>query len=126
MNLVNRNVGFTLIEVLVAVAIFAIMATAVQKTISVRLQISQDLENITIASWIAQNKLNEARFSPDNTKGKKQTSVEMAARTWRVTTEFETTKNDSINRIDVNVALKNDVTDEHEPYYTLSGFVINE
>ena len=131
MNSIYRNFGFTLIEVLFAVAIFALVSTAVQKIISQDLQLSHDLENKTIASWIAQNRLYQVKLVVDSGKegqqsGSKQTTVEMASRSWRVTTEFEKTNNKNISRVDIDVALMHGVADGYESFYTLSGFVRSE
>ena len=131
MNSIYRDFGFTLIEVLVAVAIFALVSTAVQKTISQNLQLSHDLENKTIASWIAQNRLNQVKLVVDSAEegrqsGRKQTTVEMASRSWRVTTEFEKTNNKNISRVDIDVALMHEGIDGHESFYSLSGFVRSE
>jgi len=63
MMLDNRrsNIGFTLIEILVAVAILAIALTAVIRVIGVAVNNEQHLQQKTVAHWVAMNVLAEAR-----------------------------------------------------------------
>ena len=57
----SKKQGFTLIEVLIAVAVLAIALLAVLRAIEVSIGNSQHLQQKTIAHWIAMNTLASAR-----------------------------------------------------------------
>jgi general secretion pathway protein I len=80
----NTENGFTLIEVLVALAVLTIALAAVMRAISQSIDTSADLRDRTVAMWVAQNRLathQAARDFPglDTTEG----DAEMAGRAWR-------------------------------------------
>ncbi|WP_394222269.1 type II secretion system minor pseudopilin GspI [Alteromonas gracilis] len=75
--------GFTLIEVMVAMSIFALAGIAILKSASEHLSSVGKIEAITFANWVASNRLNQLQLDPtwppkNNAKG----SMEMADRTW--------------------------------------------
>lgn len=92
----RTNKGFSLIELLLAMAIFAYAASAILSVVSQSARNLSDFEQITFASWVANNQLvytqNDDTWPPkDNAKGE----VDMAGLTWywqqKVTeTEFPT------------------------------------
>jgi general secretion pathway protein I len=53
----KRSTGFTLIEVLIALAIIAIACTAVVKAVSDSIRVTTDLERHAAANWVASNVL---------------------------------------------------------------------
>jgi general secretion pathway protein I len=59
---VNKSAGFTLIEVLIALAILSISLTAIIKSTSQNIKDTIYLQDKTIANWVAMNALNEARL----------------------------------------------------------------
>jgi len=78
----NQN-GFTLVEVLVALAVLTIALAAVMRALSQSIDTSASLRDRTIAMWVAQNRLTthlvERDFpAMDTTDGK----VDMAGREW--------------------------------------------
>jgi len=75
--------GFTLVEVLVALAVLTIALAAVMRALSQSIDTSASLRDRTIAMWVAQNRLTthlvERDFpAMDTTDGK----VDMAGREW--------------------------------------------
>lgn len=85
--------GMTLLEVMAAIAIFALTATSIMKAASDHIRGITVLEEITFATWIANNRLQNAivenAWPPQNNK---RGSEEMAGRTWywrQVVTETE-------------------------------------
>jgi general secretion pathway protein I len=78
-----RQRGFTLIELLVAMAIFAIAGVAVMRATTEHIRAVTQLEEMTIASFIAENQLQlnrlEQKWPPE---AKKQGEVKMANRQW--------------------------------------------
>lgn len=87
----NQNVrstlltaGFTLVEVLVALAVLTIALAAVMRALSQSIDTSASLRDRTVAMWVAQNRLATHQvtrdFPPlDTTEGE----AEMAGRAWR-------------------------------------------
>ncbi|HEX5842512.1 MAG TPA: type II secretion system minor pseudopilin GspI, partial [Pseudomonas sp.] len=59
----RRAGGFTLLEVLVALAIFALVAASVLTATARSLQTASRLEEKTLAMWIADNQLAELQLS---------------------------------------------------------------
>lgn len=85
MNVTDKksHCGFTLIELLVAMAIFAIAGVAVMRATTEHIRAVTHLEEMTIASFIAENQLQmnrlEQKWPPE---AKKQGEVKMANRQW--------------------------------------------
>lgn len=76
--------GFTLVEVLVALAVLTIALAAVMRALSQSIDTSASLRDRTVAMWVAQNRLamhQVTRDFPalDTTEGE----AEMAGREWR-------------------------------------------
>lgn len=75
--------GLTLLEVMVALLIFALTGTAILKAAGEHLSSVGQIESITFANWVASNRLNQLQL--DNTwppKNNLKGSMEMADRTW--------------------------------------------
>ena len=98
--------GFTLIEVMVALLIVALGMTAVHAQISRYAIGASMIEEKTLASWIASNKLTELSISPTwPTLGDDEEEIEFAGRFWRVRTEVSETEVENLRRVDVYVSL---------------------
>ena len=114
--------GFTLIEVVVAMAILGIGMLAVFKTIGDTVHNVDELRDRSFAEWIADNRLTEIRTSGDmpsvdETAGE----VEFAGRQWHWLTKVSQTQVQGLRRIDVSV--RRDEDPENSSIVTLSGFV---
>ncbi len=76
--------GFTLIEVLVAMVILSLSLLAAIKVASGVTRSAIDLQEITIAQWVAMNKVVELRLAKTLPKtGRTNGQDEMAGRDWR-------------------------------------------
>lgn len=100
--------GFTLIEVMVAVAIFALAGGAVMKTVYEHLRSVTVLERVTFATWVANNELTRSTLESTikwpldkKTKGEE----EMVGQVWYWEREVVKTSDDSLYQITVTVAL---------------------
>jgi general secretion pathway protein I len=114
--------GFTLIEVVVALAIVAIGMLAVFKTIGDSVNNVEALRDRSFAGWIADNRIAEIRLSGqmpsvEETAGE----VEFAGRRWHWVTKVSQTQVEGLRRIDVSV--RRDGDPEDSSLVTLAGFV---
>ncbi|MBL4910438.1 MAG: type II secretion system minor pseudopilin GspI [Alteromonadaceae bacterium] len=84
-NLFTRKfaTGFTLIEVMLAMAIFAIAGTAILGAADTNLRALSKLEQNTIANWVVSNQLVEATLNKQwPPRNNKQGQVELAGIEW--------------------------------------------
>jgi len=96
--------GFTLIEVLVALAIVAVGMSAVMATLTSSSNTSVFMRDRTFAQWIALNRISEVRLQAVRpTKGKQDGEVEFALRKWRWEQEVDTTEIPGVMRLTVRV-----------------------
>jgi general secretion pathway protein I len=82
-SLRRKQQGLTLLEVMVALLIFALTGTAILKAAGDHLSSVGQIESVTFANWVASNRLNQLQLETtwppkNNLKG----SMEMADRTW--------------------------------------------
>jgi general secretion pathway protein I len=116
--------GFTLIEVLVALAIVAIGMAAVLGTLTSSADTVSYLRDKTFANWVALNQIAQLRLSGQApAAGKSDGDSELAGRKWHWRQEISATQVPGMLRIDVSVR-PTDVTvsDEDSGWYsTVSG-----
>ncbi len=121
----NRNSwprGFTLIEVVVALAIVALGMFAVFSTIGEATGNIGYLRDKSMAAWIADNQITEVRLSGeypsvDRTEGE----VEYAGRRWLWVAVVSQTPVEGLRRIDIAVRREGDAQDS--ALVSLAGFV---
>ncbi|GAA0854922.1 type II secretion system minor pseudopilin GspI [Aliiglaciecola litoralis] len=101
--------GFTLLEVLLAVGIFAITATAVVKAASDHLNGVVQIEEITFATWVANNRLTEVHIEKKwPPKDAEKGEVNMAGRTWYWQQKVLKTPDKDLLGIEIQVGLDED------------------
>lgn len=96
--------GFTLLEVMIALTIFAVIAATIMDTSSQSVDSVIYLEEKTLASWVAENTLTELRLSGELAVGNKKEQIKMANRSWQITTNITKTKLPEVYRVTVSVA----------------------
>lgn len=97
--------GFTLLEVLVALAIFALVAASVLTASARSLQTAARLEEKTLAMWIADNRLAELQLAETPASaGRDQGELEFAGRRWQWQSEVQPTSEPSMHRVTLWVA----------------------
>jgi general secretion pathway protein I len=116
--------GFTLLEVMVALAVIALALAAATSAVSANIRNASGLQQRTYAHWVAMNKLAEmqlARQWPAINKVTSGSSL-MARQEWYWTTKVTKTPDpfDLIRKVDVMVRL---AEDDESPLVTLTGFV---
>ncbi len=103
--------GFTLLEVLVALAILAIAMAAVSRTASSGIHHVEALRTRVIADWIAQNRLaNHQALSDWPAPGIRTGSEDQAGQTYPWQEEVISTPNPTMRRIVVSVFAPDDTT----------------
>ena len=113
--------GFTLIEILVALAILALALSAAMATVHGTVMFGATLEDRVLAGWIAENHISEFRLGIDTPDvGESGDTVEFAGRDWRWTARVSETPAEGLMRIDVDVAYADD---PDRVLITLSGFM---
>lgn len=102
---VPRNArGFTLVEVLVALAIVVFGMAALLGTLTSAADSSLYLRDKAFASWIGLNRISELRLAAKRpAQGKSNGEIEYAGRKWQYEQEVTRTDIDGVLRIDVRV-----------------------
>ena len=98
----NKNQGFTLIEVLVALAIFATATLAVMKAVSQHINTLGYLEDKTFASWVADNQM-ALTLLEDAKNSSKKGRTELAGKTWYWQVNYIDTTDSLLKGIKVSV-----------------------
>ena len=120
--------GFTLLEVLVALAIFAVVAASVLSASARSLKTAARLEDKTFATWLADNRMQELQLAdvPPG-EGREQGEESYAGRRWLWQREVQATSEPEMLRVTVRVALRPERglqgQIEDHALVTLSGFV---
>lgn len=114
--------GFTLLEVMVALAVFALAGTALLKVAGSSLMGIGHLERVSLAQWIASNQLVEANLERKWPPTKKTGTVEMAGREWHWRQVVVATEDKNMRAITVEV--REDEKDK-SPLISLITFVSN-
>lgn len=101
-----KNKGFTLIEVMLAMAVFAIAGVALVSSTETHFRNLSHLETKMMASWVASNQLVEARLDTswplrNNKKGK----VELAGREWFWIQKVAKTTDQNMSAVSIDVRL---------------------
>lgn len=120
-----RARGFTLVEVMVALAIVAIALPALLMSLYQQIDDTAYLRDKTLAYMVAENKLTEIRLVISSTRnlsaGKDSGLSSMAGRDWYWWVETKTTEVAKFFRVDIAVAL--DEQQQEQPLYTLTAFM---
>lgn len=111
--------GFTLVEILVAMAVIAFPLAALISASGQSTSNAASLRDRTYAQWVAANALTELRLDPDaNEPGRRNGDEEMANARWRWQAAITTTPDPNLLRIDVEVSL----VGEEGSMVVLTGF----
>ena len=120
--------GFTLVEVMVALAVVAVALPALLLTLSQQLDGLRYLEDRTHAQWVAANRLAELRLVA-GAKGSLRTgrvsgTEELAGRSWYWWSEGVETEVPGFFRYEIVVSDQED--GEASPVHTLDGYLAQE
>jgi general secretion pathway protein I len=102
---VRRAAGFTLVEILVALAIIAVALTAGLRALAQATDSAVALKQRTLALWIAQNRIALATIeSPWPAPGRREGTATQAGRVFAFSETISTTPNPAFRKIEVVVA----------------------
>ena len=128
LNKPNSNAGFTLVEVMVALAVVAIALPALMFSVKEQLDGTAYVRDKTQAEWVASNKLTEIRLTNRSTgavPGKKMSGREtLAGRDWEWivnTKAFEQNGMKELHAVEVQVREAGNKSDT--PLVTLYGII---
>ena len=121
----SKSSGFTLIEIMIALAIFAIVSTTLIKSATQTVSQSRIIQERSLAQWIAGNEMQTLRLQPRTAEnfpaqGTDRSSVTMASRQWQVEVDIRSTENELVKRVEIAVF---DEQDLDKPLANLTGFL---
>jgi len=117
----KRNVGFTLIEVLLAMAVFSIAGIAILGAAENNFRSLSTLEQQTFANWIASNQLVEVHVETTwPPKNNKKGQVTMVGKEWFWLQKVVKTANADMRYVTIEVRLDED---EDNPIAQLHTYV---
>ncbi len=113
--------GFTLIEVLVALAVIAIGLLAVLAVASQGTRVSSELQQRNFANWVAQNEIARLHLNPKwPDLGDSNDDVEMATQKWHWEATVEKTQDPDLRRVTIVVSL---ASDPDQPVTKMIAFI---
>jgi general secretion pathway protein I len=117
----NNQHGFTLLEVMVAVAILAFALSAMVKMTGESSNTLSYLEKKTYGQWVALNQVNEMEAQASwPSSGRSQGDAKMAGLDWSWEIEVKDTDAEDLRRLDI--AVKQD-KDDDQAIYQLTAFI---
>lgn len=99
--------GFTLLEIMVALAVFATLAAAVLSASQFVIKQRGAVEARLFAAWLADNRLNELRLQPGLQAGQQQQVVSMDQRDWVLHQQISVTDDPRLLQVDIQVSPTN-------------------
>lgn len=99
--------GFTLIEIMVALAIAAISVAAIIDAMGKNTVVSSELELRILASWVASNEIAEIRYDSKINRvkeGRSSDRIEMGGHKWRVKSSVKKTDVERVFLVTVEVS----------------------
>jgi general secretion pathway protein I len=115
--------GFTLVEVLVALAVVALGLTALMVAVSGTARTSGYLRDKTVAQWIALNRLTQVRLQVNKLGDTQDTGqIDFAGQKWHYDTRYFDTQFQSMKRVVVRV-YPGDTKTKGNPIAETTGFL---
>ena len=123
----RRPSGFTLIEVMIALVVFAVAGFAVSARVGDVVNQTYALERRTVAHWIAMNQLARMRMTSEQDEsalptGRSRERMVMGGREWMLEIEIANTSQPLLRRVELSVFAV-ERGDEVGPIDHLAGFL---
>lgn len=115
--------GFTLLEVMVALAVLAIAMAAVIKGVGANVSNAGYMRDRTLAHWVAMNKVTESQVRRDwPDPPEEEGTALMGEREWHWTIIVEETPDPEVRRMDVEVRAS---ADDQQALTRLTSYLVN-
>jgi general secretion pathway protein I len=120
----TRMRGFTLIEIMVALIIFAVLSVTLLVRLGDSIRSEHYLESKTLASLIAENILVDMRIKEEwsNVRSDNRT-VNVAGKKWEVKITAADTGDENLRRVTVQVAPDDGVARNAAYVFSLTGYI---
>lgn len=102
-----RMRGFTLLEIMVALAVFSTLAAAVLSASQYVVKQTGAVEERLFAAWLADNHLNELRLLRERAMGQQQHVVHMDRRDWLLRQHISVSTDSRLLKVEIDVSLSN-------------------
>ncbi len=103
----SASSGFTLVEVLVALAVLGIALAAILSGMARYADTAVHLRDKTVALWVAHNRLTEIELEPVwPATGRSDGTMEMSGAEWEWQAEVKETPDPKVRRVEVSVQQK--------------------
>jgi general secretion pathway protein I len=96
--------GFTLLEVMIALVIFATLAAAVMSASQFVLRQSAGLEDRLFGAWLAENQLNELRLQAATPSGQQRLSRRLGHRDWTLQQHIAPARDPRLLKVEIQVS----------------------
>ncbi len=118
----EKQKGFTLLEVMVALLVIAVSLGGAVKVIGNAANNASRMNNKAFANWVALNQIAKLRIAKEWPKfGEQKGDSEMAGRKWIWSQKSIKTDDDNIRRIEMSVWSEDD--QKSSPFVTVVGFL---
>ena len=123
----RSNRGFTLMEVMVAVLIVGVTLGVLLRASSDTLSKASYLRNITMAQWVAENKLAELRLRHSPLpRNRASGQTKMLNRTWAWQLQIKSTPDANVKQLTIAVSLQQDnKKEDNQPLAIINSFLYN-
>jgi len=116
----NQSAGFTLLEVLIALAIFGTTVAFLLGNVTSQQRAQEDMRIRSIAQWVALNRLNELRLQPGwPAIGVRRGETDMARHTWYWQQKVSKTSEKALRQVEIEVYY---LKDDELPAASARGF----
>lgn len=115
----TRARGFTLLEVMVALAVLAVVAAMVHATLQRHVHNARVLENRALAGWLADTRLAELQLQGASGPGTDEQITDYGHRRWRVVQDIQPTAQPGLHLVRVHVR----ELDSNDGGAMLTGFI---
>lgn len=124
----SSQAGFTLLEILVALAVFALAASILMVADGRAIRQTAHIQERIQASWIADQQLN--KYYVEGTfpeAGNRSSTTEMSGKSWYIRDVITETSQRNLRRVEVNVFQgKARPGDKAKPAFRLTGYIRRE
>lgn len=119
----SQTKGFTLLEVMVALAIFAVAAIAVTKVGMNFTQSIGQMNDRTFAHFVAMNELADLEINGSWPEGTGEKIVDEQGQQWQVSHQVYSTISENVSRIEIRVATLDEDGQTGQPITSIVAFL---